>query len=331
MSDARTTALRWGLLGTARINRRIIPAIRKTPGHELVAVASRDAARADAYARAWGIPKSLPSYESLLATSDLDIVYVPLPNSLHADWTIACLEAGKHVLCEKPLAVTVEDVDRIAATAQATGRIATEGFMYRHHAQTLEAVRLIRDGVIGRLRLVRGAFTFLLERDSDVRLVPALGGGSLWDVGCYPVSFARLVCGAEPVEVYGRAEAGPSGVDVAFRGQLTFPDDVAAQFDCGFRTVYRTSVEIGGTEGTLTIPQPFQPGVREHLVLRRGVNVTEIPIAGQPLFHDEVAELRRLVTHGGTPRVSLEDSRANVAAIQALYRSARERRPVTLP
>lgn len=330
MSDSEIGTLRWGLLGTARINRRLIPAIRSMPGHELVAVASREPARAEAYARDWAIPHSLPSYDALLATPDVDVVYVPLPNSLHADWTIAGLEAGKHVLCEKPLALTVDDVDRISAAAHAANRIVTEGFMYRHHAVTLEAVRQVRAGAVGRLRLVRGAFTFMLDRDPDVRLVPALGGGSLWDVGCYPVSFARLLCGTEPIEVSGRAEVGPTGVDVAFTGQMTFPDGVAAQFDCGFRTAYRTSVEIAGTEGTLAIPQPFQPGVHERLVLRRGDAVTEIPIAGQPLFHDEVDEIRRLVTTGGTPRVTLADSRANIATIQALYRSARERQPVAL-
>jgi len=321
---------RWGLLGTARINRRMIPAIRAVAGNELVAVASRDPERAASYARRWDIPRCFAPYEAMLDSPDIDIVYVALPNSLHADWTIAALEAGKHVLCEKPIATCANDVDRIARVAHATGRVVAEGFMYRHHAQTTEALALLARGAVGRPRLVRGAFTFMLERDADVRLDLALGGGSLWDVGCYPVGFARLVLGAEPVEVSGRAEWGPSGVDVAFRGDLRFSDDSAAQFDCGFRTVYRTSLEVAGTEGLLTIPQPFQPGASEHLVLRRGDRITQIAIDGRPLFHDEVDEMHRLATEGGVARVTLDDSRGNVVTISALYRSAREHRPIAL-
>jgi predicted dehydrogenase len=321
----------WGLLGTARINRRVIPAIRAVAGAELRAVASRQGDRAVAYAREWAIPASHGSYQALLADPDVDVVYVPLPNSLHVEWTIAALEAGKHVLCEKPLALTVEDVDRVAAAAREAGRIAAEGFMYRHHAQTDAAVHLVRDGAVGRVRVIRGTFTFMLDRQGDVRLKPALGGGSLWDVGCYPVGFARLVCGAEPLEVVGRAEIGPTGVDLAFVGQLLFPDAVRASFDCGFRAAYRTAVEISGSEGTLAIPQPFQPGLDERLRLLHGSEVTEIPVkAGRPLFEDEVDEMTTLVRSGGPPRVTLADTRGNVATLQALYRSAREGRAITM-
>lgn len=324
------TASRWGLLGTARINRRMIPAIRAVAGNDLVAVASRDPARARRYAARWDIPRSFAPYEAMLESPEIDIVYVALPNSLHVDWTVAALGAGKHVLCEKPLATRVADVDRIARVARDAGRVVTEGFMYRHHAQTTAALDLLASGAIGRPRLVRGAFTFMLDRDNDVRLDPELGGGSLWDVGCYPVSFARLALGADPIEVSGRAEHDPSGVDVAFRGDLRFADESAAQFDCGFRTAYRTAIEIAGTAGSLTIPQPFQPGSTERLLLRRGDRLTELPIEGRPLFHDEVEEMHRLTTLGGAPRVTLEDSRGNVSTICALYQSARERRPVAL-
>ena len=324
------TQIRWGILGTARINRRVIPAIRETSGSELYAVASRRADRAAAYAHDWTIPASFGSYDALLAAPEIDVVYIPLPNGLHTQWTIAALQAGKHVLCEKPLALTVEDVDRIATTARDTGRIATEGFMYRHHSQTQQAVDLVRGGAIGGVRTIHGTFTFMLDRADDVRLDPALGGGSLWDVGCYPVGFARLVCGVEPVEVVGHAETGPTGVDLAFAGQLLFPDDVRAQFDSGFRTTYRTAIEIAGTDGTLTIPQPFQPGIEEHMLLAQGSEMTEIPVAGRRLFVDEVEEMATLARVGGVPRITLTDSRHNIATLNALYRSAREGRVVSM-
>ena len=201
--DGPMTKLRWGLLSTARINRLVIPAIRSASRSTLTTVASRTTARAAAYAAEWDIPHAAGPYDALLADPAVDVVYISLPNSLHAEWTIRALEAGKHVLCEKPLALSVADVDRIAAAATRAGRVAAEAFMYRHHPLTHAAEAVVRSGRLGAIRGFKGAFTFPLTREGDVRLDPALGGGSLWDVGCYPVSYACLLAGAAPLDVFG--------------------------------------------------------------------------------------------------------------------------------
>ena len=178
------TPFRWGLLSTARINRSIIPPLQASPRHALVAVASRDRGRGEAYAREWGIPRVHVSYETLIDDPEIDAIYNPLPNALHAAWTIRAVRAGKHVLCEKPLATTVADVDAIASEAKAAGVVVTEAFMYRHHPQTLRLKALVDERAIGRLRLIRSAFTFQLTRSGDVRWEPSLGGGSLEAATC---------------------------------------------------------------------------------------------------------------------------------------------------
>jgi predicted dehydrogenase len=320
--------LRWGILGTGRINRALIPPLRASARSELVAVASRDPERARAYAAEWDIPRAFGSYEALLADPEIDVIYNSLPNSLHPHWTIKAAQAGKHVLCEKPLAMTIEDADAIAAAARQAGVVVAEAFMYRHHPQTLKVKELVAAGAVGQLRLVRGAFTFNIARPGDVRLNPALGGGSIWDVGCYPISFARMVIGAEPVEVFGWQMTGPTGVDEAFTGQMRFPGEVYAQFDCGFRAPYRAWVEIVGSEGSLSIPQPFKVGFDAQIVLTRDDGVETIPIPDYELYLGEVEDMADAVLLGKPPRVSLADSRANVAAIVTLLQSAREGKPV---
>src|SRR5512137_1116848 len=251
--------LRWGLLGTARINRMLIPPLRVSAGNRLLAVASRDAARAAAYASEWGIERAHGSYEALLADPEIDAVYIPLPNHLHAEWTIRAARAGKHVLCEKPLALTVAEVDAMEAAAREAGIVLAEAFMYRHHPQTLKAKELLDGGAIGAVRFVRGTFSFPLNRPNDVRLRPEWGGGCLWDVGCYPLSFTRFLLGAEPIEVFGSQVLGPTGIDETFAGQLVFPGGVLAQVDAGFRSPFRAELEIAGSTGTIRVRHPWKP------------------------------------------------------------------------
>jgi len=325
-------ALRWGLLGTARINRSLIPALRTSSRNELAAVASRDAAKAAAYAREWGIPRTFGRYEDMLADGDIDVVYNPLPNSLHAEWTIRAARAGKHVLCEKPLAISIEEVDAIARAAREAKVVVAEGLMYRHQTLTREVRAMVERGTLGELRVVRGCFTFPLTREGDVRLDPALGGGCLWDLGVYPISYARLMIGAEPVEAFGWQTLGPTGVDVAFAGQLRFPSNVVLQCDTGFRAAFRRDVEIVGREATLFVPNPFKPGPSEPVHLVRGDDRQTIDVAGTEahLYLGEVEDLADAVLLGRNPAVSLADSRGTVAAIVALLRSAREGRPVPI-
>ena len=321
--------LRWGLLGTARINRMVIPPLRASPGNRLAAVASRDPAKADAYAKEWGIERAHGSYEALLADPAIDAVYIPLPNHLHAEWAIRAARAGKHVLCEKPLALAVPEVDAMQAAAREGGVVLTEAFMYRHHPQTLKVKELVDGGAIGAPRFVRGTFSFSLDRPNDVRLRPEWGGGCLWDVGCYPLSFARFVLGAEPVEVLGSQVLGPTGIDETFAGQLVFPGGVLAQIDAGFRSPPRTQVEIAGTEGTIVVPQPWRP---EGLPIRltRGGRTEEVVVAGEDRYLLEIEDLADCVRTGRAPRVSLAESRGNVATIVALLESARTGRAVKL-
>src|SRR5689334_21224976 len=195
--------LNWGLLSTARINDALIPPLHASKRNHLVAVASRTQEAADQYAREKKIPRALGSYEALLADPEIDVIYNPLPNHLHAEWTIKAVEAGKHVLCEKPLALSVDEVDAIRDAARKHGRVVMEAFMYRHHPQTLKVQEIIKSGVLGTLKLLRGSFSFFLSREKDVRLDPEMGGGSIWDIGCYPISYARTVVGENPREVFG--------------------------------------------------------------------------------------------------------------------------------
>jgi D-xylose 1-dehydrogenase (NADP+, D-xylono-1,5-lactone-forming) len=323
--------LRWGLLSTARINAALLPALAAARRSELVAVASRDPQRAAEYAREHGIARAFGSYEELLADPRVDVVYNPLPNSLHAEWTIRAAQAGKHVLCEKPLALSVAEVDAIAGAAGKAGVVVAEAFMYRHHAQTRRVRELAESGALGELRLVRGGFSFELTRPGDVRLFPELGGGCLWDVGCYPISLARLVAGAEPEQVFGWQRLGPTGVDMTFAGQLRFPGGLLAQIDSSFEAPFRTDLEVLGSKASLRVAHPYKPEASETLRLVRASGVEEITISAPgPLYLGEVQDLEAAVLDGARPAVSLEDSRGNVAAIAALLRSAREKLTVEL-
>jgi predicted dehydrogenase len=324
------TTLRWGLLSTARINRAVIPPLRASPRHRLAAVASRDTARAEAYAKEWDIPRALGSYEALLADPEIDVIYNPLPNHLHAEWTIKAAQAGKHVLCEKPLALSLAEVDAMEAAARQAGVVVMEAFMYRHHPQTLKVKELVQSGAIGKLHLVRGSFSFVLTRENDVRLKPEMGGGSIWDVGCYPVSYARFITGAEPAEVFGQQALGRGGVDESFVGQLRFPGEVYAQFDSAFRSQFRTHMEIVGDQGALTIPTPFKPGLNETITLTRDDKTETIAIPGEELYLGEVENMADAILNGQLPRVSFAESRGNVAALLALLQSAREGRAIRL-
>ncbi len=325
--------LRWGLLSTARINQALLPPLRSSARNELTAVASRDLDRAQLYADERNIPRVFGSYEELLADPDIDVIYNPLPNSMHTEWTIKAAQAGKHVLCEKPLANTVEEVDAITEAAKKAGVVVMEAFMYRHHPQTLKVKELVDAGAIGKLQLIRGSFTFMMppDRENDVRLNASLGGGSIWDVGCYPISYARLIAGAEPTEVIGWQVTGAnSGVDESFFGQIHFPNHVYAQFDCGFRTPQRTNMELVGDQGTITVKLPFTPKLNEEIVVTNGDEKRIITIPGEDLYLGEVENMADAILEGKVIRMSLADSRNNVATIQALLRSAHEGKTVTL-
>jgi len=316
--------VRWGILGTARINRRLIPALRAAARSELVAVASRERDRGETYARSWAIPHSTGSYQELLDDDRIDAVYIPLPNSEHVRWTLAAIEAGKHVLCEKPLALDVADVDRLAGAAAARGVIVEEGFMYTHEPLTRRVLSLVADGAVGAVRAITSGFTFAIARPDDVRLDPELGGGSLWDIGCYPVTYAQLIVGKEPTRVAAHAQWSARGIDEELTGIVTFAGGATLSFYSGFRAPYRTWLEILGTEGALRVPNPFKPGITEILELERANGAELIDVAGSTLlFQREVEDFIASVLDRASPLIPLTESRRTVATLAALYIAAR--------
>lgn len=322
--------LRWGILSTANIGRgAVIPAIQASRNGQVVAVASRDAARAAAFAAHAGIPVSLGSYEALLADSAIDAIYIPLPNSLHHPWTIRAAEHGKHILCEKPLALTTSECLEMEAAARANGVQLMEAFMYRFHPRTERMIALVREGAVGAPRAIRSAFTFKLTRAGDVRFVAALGGGALMDVGCYCVNASRTLAGAEPVEVQAWATWGGDGVDTALSGALRFADGLVAHFDCALTMERCEAVQVAGTDATLAADASFvarPDGV--DLVLARGRETERLPFAGVDQYQLMVEHFadQALARRAGKPaavRYPASDGAANMAVIEALLRSAR--------
>ena len=318
--------LRWGIIGPGRIAPRMVRALSQTERGELAAVASRDIGRARDFADRFGIGEALGSYQSMLDRADVDVVYVSLPNHLHAEWTIRALEAGKHVLCEKPLALSAVDVDRIIAASKRSGRVAVEAFMYRHHPQIIRVLDLARQGALGRLELVNGSFSFFLTHPNDPRIDPEMGGGSLWDVGCYPVSLARWIAGEEPDGLSAFARFDERGVDRTFIGQLRFPGGLLGQFDCGFAAPDRERVEIVGSDASLVLDAPYLPepdGPPPSVTLWRGRDAQPVVVASVDQYHAEVENLTSVILDGAPPLLDLASSRGNVAALVALEGVAR--------
>jgi predicted dehydrogenase len=325
-----TNKLRWGFLSTADINKALLEPLRKSSRNSLLAVASRERSKAETYARKNKIPRAYGSYADLLADPDIDVIYNPLPNHLHAEWTVKAVEAGKHVLCEKPLALSVEEVDAMSAAAERHGRVVAEALMYRSHAQTLKVREIVQGGKLGRVRLVRGTFSYPGAPAGNYRLDPAMGGGALWDVGVYPLSFTRFALGAEPLEVFGWQVTGPTGVDESFTAQLRFPEEVVLQMDVSMARPYHVFMEFVGDEAALVVPQPFNPGPKEALYLTRKGLTETVKVSGAGTYVGEVEAMADAILNGAPPAVSLADSRATVATIQALFESARTGKAVPL-
>ncbi len=311
---------KWGIISTAHINRLVLAGARESDEVDVVAVASREQARAEAYARENGIERAYGSYDALLADPDVDAVYISLPNSLHVEWSIRSLEAGKHVLCEKPLDRRPEEVERAFDAADRAGRLLMEAFMYRHNPQTAKVKELVDNGAVGALRLVRSAFSFSLGDPENVRLASDLDGGALMDVGCYCVSGSRLLLG-EPETVFGEQVLGESGVDVLFAATMRFPEDVLAHFDCGFVLSERDELEIVGDEGSLFLDDPWH--ARTPVIeLRTEDRVEEIVLRPADSYRLELENLGAAIEGRAEPLLGREDAVGQAKAIDALYRSA---------
>ncbi|MBE2197312.1 MAG: Gfo/Idh/MocA family oxidoreductase [Anaerolinea sp.] len=325
--------VRWGLLSTANINRRLIPALRMSARGELTAVASRSQESAAAYAAKWEIPHAFGSYAAMLNSDVVDAVYIGLPNHLHAEWTIYALQHGKHVLCEKPFAISLDEVDGMTAAAQATGNVLAEAFMYRHHPQTKIVQEWVRDGRLGDIKLVRATFNFRFSTRENIRLVPEWGGGCLWDVGVYPLSFAQAIMGEMPQWVLGSQWLGESGVDEFFAGQMGYSDGRLAQIASAFCSPFHTMAEVIGTEGRLTLNRPFvghEDGARQLLFHPAEGAPQEIPVPEMELYLGEVEDMHAAILDGASTYLSLAETRNHVKTVLALYESARAGQVVTV-
>lgn len=325
MSDT----LKWGILSTAKINNALIDPIKQSERSELVAVASRDKAKAEAYANEKGIPQSFGSYEEMLADPNIDAVYISLPNSLHCEWTVKAAEAGKNVLCEKPIVTTLEEFDKIEAAATANNVTVFEAFMYLHHPQTLKVKEMIKAGELGNLQLINSWFNFYLppENSQNIRLSPQLSGGSAWDVGVYANSMAIVMAGVgAPETVWAHQIIGETGVEVGFQGQMQFSNGTVAQISSGFRTPFREAAYIVGDKGIVNIVEPWKPGTegRDSEIIFSKQDGTEETIVIPEInpYICEVQAMEACVLNGAEPVVPLSLSREFLKTILAIYKSA---------
>ena len=324
MSERR---LRWGVLSTSNIGRVAVnPAIRASSNGELLAVASRDEDRAREFAGIAEIPTYYGSYEALLEDERIQAVYNPLPNSLHREWTIRAAEKGKHILCEKPLALNAAECLEMEAAAAANGVKLLEAFMYRFHPRTEKVLDMVRSGAVGEVKQIRSSFTFPLTRPDNIRWDPELGGGALMDVGCYCVNVSRTLVGKEPVEVRAMANFRPSGVDEQLAGSLLFEGGILAHFDCAL-TMERTEVyQVMGTGGHLRVQKAFLPGTGDAVIEQfDGMNnLTAHTIPGADEYRVMVEHFADAVLNGGPLRYTAEEAALNMRVIEALYESARK-------
>ncbi len=320
---------RWGLLSTARINDALLGGVAAVPEATAYAVASRDADRASAYARRKGIERAYGSYEQLLADPDVDVVYISLPNGMHVEWTQRALDAGKHVLCEKPLSRSPAEVEALFELATAHGLYLSEAFMYRHHPQTKRLKDLVDAGAIGTLRLIRGHFSFNCD-PADPRMFSDQEGGGLMDVGCYPVSMARYLAG-EPERVSAEQQLGGDEVDVVMAGVLRFAGGVIAHFDSGLAMPGRTEIEVVGSDGVLRVENPWHP-VPDGIELRRDGSATPevIAVPAADSYALEVTDISAAARGQGEPLLGRADALGQARAIEALYASARSGQTITL-
>jgi D-xylose 1-dehydrogenase (NADP+, D-xylono-1,5-lactone-forming) len=313
--------VKWGIVSTANINRKVIPGAHASDAVDLVAVASRDQAKADAYAAEWQIPRAYGSYDALLDDREIEAVYISLPNTLHCEWSTKALEAGKHVLCEKPMSRHAGDVVAAFDTAERCGLLLSEAFMYRHNPQTAKLKELVDGGAIGELRLIRSAFSYSLYDTGNIRLRPDVEGGALMDVGCYCVNGSRLL-GGEPAGVHAQARLGPTGTDWVFTGLLRFESGALATFDCGTGLPSRNELEAIGSEGSLHLADPWHvnsPGIE----LRRDGTTERIEIEHRDSYRLELENVSAAIRGEAELLLGRDDAVGQARTMEALHDDAR--------
>lgn len=329
MSDSKLDSkrLRWGILGCADIARKhVAPALRAADSAQLLAVASRDARRAAAFAEEHGADRAYGSYQELLADPEVDAVYVPLPIDMHATWSIRALEAGKAVLCEKPLAASSSDARAILEASRRTGRPCAEAFMYRFHPLTREVLRRVRAGALGEIKTARAHFNTTLSPGQNIRWQRERGGGAMLDLGCYCVSFLRLVLGQEPIEASAFVQwTGPGGVDESMAGLLRFPGGALGSFSCCLSSPFDCSYDIGGSKARLSVDfggLVAWPGGQFTLKQYANDECVETVIGPADHYQLMVESFCEAVLEGRPLEPALEESVANLEVVERLFAAA---------
>jgi predicted dehydrogenase len=316
-------------LGTAGIaESAFLPALRQAGDGAAVSVGGRDGSRARSWAAEQSVARGVAGYERVVDDPEIEAIYIPLPNGLHAEWTIAALEAGKAVLCEKPLCVTPEETRRVLATAEAASVPLWEAFVFPFHQQIERVHDALAGGQIGEVREIASRFHFVLDDPRDIRLSAELGGGSLYDVGCYPIRLARLLFDSEPDLDRAIADAvwTASGVDSELWGALTFPGDRRLLFSCGFVAADDTFTRVFGTEGELRMTNPFHPGDGDTYAIVTGDEVQQHASApaGEHSFTPAIRHIHAVLRGREQPRhLAVDEAMGNATAIAALLATAR--------
>jgi predicted dehydrogenase len=322
------TKMRFGILGAARIAARaLVPGIQNSSNAELVAVAARDGARAQAFAKEHSIPVALEGYQALLERDDIDAIYNPLPNDGHSPWSIKAMEAGKHVLCEKPVGMNALEAASMLEVSKRTGKTLMEGFMWRFHPQVTRAKEIVDSGVLGDIKLIRSGFSFMLTDSGDIRWVKSMGGGGLLDLGCYNVNATRLFAGREPSSVYGVADYSGTDVDLHFAGILEFGEGLRGVMECSFGQPNRQHLEIVGTKGILEIDKFVLPENEIGEIRVNGVSEKTVAADKYQLMVEQFVRAAR----GEEPLAyDMNNSIGNMKVLDALEKSARSGAKVTL-
>jgi predicted dehydrogenase len=328
----KTVPLRLGVMGTADIAvSRVIPNLKKSEKVLIRAISSRDQERARGWAKKLNIEQHFGSYGGMLEGADIEAVYIPLVNSLHAEWTIRSLQKGKHVLCEKPLALTADEVQSMIRIARERRLVLMEAFMYRYHPRNIAVFKMVADGEIGELKAIESAFSYELDDPGNYLMKRELGGGALYDVGCYSVNVARMITGNEPVEVYGTANYTSGRADISFQGSMRFPGSVLSSFQVAMDQEPRFWYRVIGNKGLIEVPRGFVSfGRKTHIVVQR--NERE-----QKKYFDAVDEYRlefehfAEIIHGtAQPLYPIGDSTSNIRVLETLHESAIKGKPLRL-
>jgi predicted dehydrogenase len=317
------TRVRWGILSTANIGMaKVTPAIQRAGNCDVVAIASRNSDQAAAAAARLGIPASYGSYEELLAADDIDAVYIPLPNDLHAEWTMKAAAAGKHILCEKPLGMTAAEARQMAANCEDAGVKLAEAFMYRHHPSWVEARRLLAAGAIGTLQAVQSWFSYFNDDPTNIRNRPENGGGAIMDIGCYNINLSRMLFGAEPTRIKAAVHRDPvMGIDTLSSAVLEFPGGGHATFTCSTRSEGYQRVHIVGTEGRIEIEIPFNipPDRETRIFITQGGDPTQtIQFDAVDQYTVQAELFAQAVLDDTAVAVGIEDAIANMEVIEAI-------------